>query len=125
MDQDKKIEEQIKTYADLGKENPNIDVASLMLNALQTPNKNLVNSKSKKWAYFISIGAPPFGLFFAIKYYFSNEDDAKQVANMCIILTTLALFGLWFSYKTLLSGSGVSPQQLQQIKPQDVIDLTK
>lgn len=125
MDQDKKIEEEIKTYGDLAKENPNVDVASLMLNALNKPGKNSVSSKSKKWAYLISIGAPPFGLLFSLKYYFSNEDDAKQVANMCVVLTLVALGGLWLTSKVIFSGTGASVEQIHQIKPQDINDFLK
>ncbi|MBL8031487.1 MAG: hypothetical protein JNK33_04145, partial [Candidatus Doudnabacteria bacterium] len=77
MDTEKKLADQVQVISELAKENKNIDAAALMLNALQTSEKNVVSSRAKRWAYIVSIGAPPLGLLFAIRYYFSGEDDAK------------------------------------------------
>ncbi len=117
---DNKLEQQVSEYAKLAKESPNIDVASLMLNALNK-KENLVSGKTKKWAYLISVGLPPFGLLFALKFYFfSGEDDASSVGNICVILTVLAMAFMWFTFKTMLSSGGTSLQQLQQITPQEI-----
>jgi hypothetical protein len=121
MDQDKKIEQTFKEFEDVAKENPNIDVASLMINTLQNQQKNQVSSKQKKWAYAISLGLPPFGFLFALKFYLDDKDDAKSVGNICIILTIVSMVVLVLSSKLFFSGTGTSMQQLQQIKPSDVI----
>ncbi|MBI5530532.1 MAG: hypothetical protein HY918_03455 [Candidatus Doudnabacteria bacterium] len=125
MDKDKKLEKQINEFQSLGKENPKIDVGMLMLNALQSQKQNEVPAKTKRWAYLISIGAPPFGILFAVKYFFSDEDDARQVAWSCVVLTVLALLMWWVFAKLLFSGSGTSLQQVEQIKPSDIMQLTQ
>ena len=123
MDKEQKLAEQINTYAQLAKENPNIDAAALMLNAVKTENRNLVSSNAKRWAYLISLGLPPFGLLFTLKYYFSGEDDAKNVATTCAALTVFSLLLFWLFSKMLFSSAGVDVNQIQQIKPQDIQKL--
>ena len=118
---EKQVEQQIGEYADLAKQNQNIDVASLMLSAMNQQNSNVVSGKAKKWAYLISIGVPPFGLLFALKYFtFSDEDDAKTVAIICTVLTILSIALFWFIGSAMLSGSGTSLDQIQQITPQEI-----
>ena len=124
MDEDK-LTKQFTEFAAVAKENPNVDVGLLMATALQNQKQNQVSPKAKKWAYLISISVPPVGLFFALKYFFfSEEDDATGVAWMCITLTALCLFIYWIGGK-LFSGSGTNLQQIQQIKPSDIQQLTQ
>lgn len=122
---DERLAQQVDEYAKIAKENPNVDMGLLMMNALQTQKANSVSGKAKRWAYLTSISAPPLGLFFALKYYFSDEDDAKEVAMICVILTVVALLMFWLFGKILFAGSGVSPQQIEQIKPADIYQLTQ
>ena len=122
---DKKLEQQINEYAELAKENKKIDVASLMLSALKNESKNLVPVKTKRWAYLVSLGVPPFGLLFALKFYFSEEDDARQVANICILLTAVSVLLFWLMAKAAFSGSGASINQIEQIKPADIYELSQ
>jgi len=124
MDQDKKIEERFSEFQALGKEDKNIDVAKLMLYSLNQKG-NVVSSKKKRWAYIISLALPPVGLLLALKYYFDDEDDARHVANMCVLITLLSLLAAWIFIKMLFSGTGTSLNQIQQINPQDLRDLMR
>jgi hypothetical protein len=118
-----KLEQQVSEYAKLAKEDKNIDVASLMLNAIQNDNKNVVSGKMKKWAYLVSVGAPPFGLLFALKFYvFSEEDDAKSVANVCVILTVISIALFLILGNIFISSSGTSVKQIEQITPKEIHD---
>lgn len=119
-----KINDLVKEYAELGKDK-NVDVASLMLDALQKQTQNVVSSGTKRWVYLVSIGIPPLGYLLAIWFFFRDEYDAKVVAYVCIALTTLSLVLSIVFFKLILSGSGTSVEQLQQIKPQDVYQLTQ
>jgi len=123
MDPEKKLSGQINEYQALAKENPNINVSMLMINALENQKQNAVSGKAKKWAYLISISLPPIGLLFALRYYMGDEDDAKQVAWVCVVLTIIAVLMFWLGSKLLFSGSGTSLQQIQQIKPSDIQQL--
>lgn len=124
MDPDKDLEKKVSIYQQVAKENPNVDVASLMLSALKDSDQNLVSGKQKKWAYLISIGTPPLGLFFALKFYFFDEhDDSSHVGNICVLLTGIAVLAFFVIGKVILSGSGTSLNQIQQIKPQDIYQL--
>lgn len=125
MNTEKKLADQVQVISELAKENKHIDAAALMMNALQASEKNAVSSKGKKWAYLISIGAPPLGLLCAVWYYFKSEDDAKQVALTCLVLTVVAIGLLLLFTKMFVSSSGVSLQQIEQIKTTDVMELTQ
>lgn len=126
MSSDSDLAQKVKEYQEAAKNNPNVDIGALMLNALQSQDQNKVSSKAKKWAYLISISIPPFGLLFALKYFmFSDESDAQEVAWTCVALTAICVFIFWIGGKLLLSSSGTSVEQIQQIKPSDIYQLTQ
>ena len=120
---EEKLEKQVEDYSKIAKENPNVDIGLLMASALQNQKSNAVTPKAKRWAYLVSVGLPPFGLLFALRYYFAEQDDAKQVAWVCVILTVVSVFIFWLSAKLFFSGSGASLEQIQQIKPSDIQQL--
>jgi hypothetical protein len=122
---DKKLEQVVSEYQQVASENPNVDLSLLMINALQTQKQNLVSAKVKRWAYLISLGLPPLGILFSAKYFFSDEDDAQTVAWICVALTVVSVLAIYLGGKMFLSGSGVTTQQLQQIKPSDVMQLNQ
>ena len=119
---DEQLEKQIKDYQDLAKQNPGVNVNMLMMNALASEAVKVKNTKSRKWPYLISLGAPPFGLFFALKYYFSGDEDDKTAANICVLLTIVSFLLLYVFSKMLFSSAGVTPQQIEQITPQEIHD---
>src|SRR5438552_2127248 len=125
MSSDKKLEAEINEYAQLAKENPKIDASMLMMNALQTERQSSVSPKAKRWAYLIAISLPPVGLLFALNYFMKDDDESKQVAWMCVILTVIAIVMFWIFAKVLFSASGTSVQQIQQIKTKDIYQLTQ
>jgi hypothetical protein len=120
--QDDQLAKKIETYQDLAKENPNVDVSMLMLNALTNQGKNVVSPKWKKWAYLFCISLPPFGLFCALRYWMGDEDDARETAWMCIILTAVAGVIYIIGAKALFTSSGANVQQIEQITPQEIHD---
>ena len=120
MSTDDELAKKVEEYTKVAKQNPNIDIGMLMINALATEKQNTVASKSKRWAYLISIGVPPFGFLFALKYFWSDLDDAKEVAWTCVVLTIIATAVFWIGSKLMLSSSGTSIQQIEQIKPSDI-----
>lgn len=126
MDEDKKLTETLEQYQELAKKDKNLDVAALMLSALQKSEENRVSSKTRKWLYILSLGFPPIGVIFALKYYFFDDhDDARHVANMCLILTALVIILTLIFFKSLFSAAGVTPSQVEQIKPSDIYQLTQ
>lgn len=125
MDTDKNLEQTLGQYTEAAKENKNIDVAALMLNALQRQDTNRLTAKQKRWAYLVAIALPPLGLLYALKFYFSDEVDAREAAITCVILTVISIFLMWLTFKVLLSGSGTSLEQIQQITPQDIQEFSQ
>jgi hypothetical protein len=125
MDPEKKIEKQIEIYQQVAKGNKDIDMSALMMNALENRNRNFVSSKQKHWAYLVSAALPPFGLIFAVIFYLSDKDDARRVANICILLTVLAGAAFFITGYIMFSGSGVSVDQIQQLNPQDLQKLVQ
>lgn len=124
MNQDKKIEESLSEIQALGKEDKNVDVAKLMMYSLDQ-KRNFVSAKKKYWAYIISLSLPPVGLLLALKYYFDEEEDARSLAKMCVLITIFALLLAWFSLKAIFSGTGTSLNQIQQVNLNDYRDLMK
>jgi hypothetical protein len=122
---DSRLQEQVEEYAKLAKENKDIDVAALMVSALQHQEESKVSGKAKKWVYFLSISLPPIGILIALFYYFSDESDAKTVANICILLTVVSLAGFLLLGKVFLSSSGTNLQQVEQINVNDIRQLSQ
>lgn len=121
---DEKLEQIVSEYAELAKDK-NIDASALLINALEQQDKNTIPQRTKRWAYLVSIGLPPFGLLFAAWFYFGNKDDGRTAAIACIVLTIMSAFIGYILLKATLSGSGVTPAQIQQIKPADIYQLTE
>ncbi len=121
---DEKLESLVSDYAELAKDK-NIDTAALLENALTQDYENRVSTKAKRWAYLISIGIPLSGFLFGIYYYASDKSDGKQTAYVCMAITVISLIFTIIMGKALLGGAGVTPQQIQQIKPSDIQQLTQ
>jgi len=100
---EEKLTKEIETYRELAKSDKKIDVAALMINALQKSESNMLTAKEKRWAYLIAIGAPPLGLLFALKFYLSDKDDSKEAALMCVVLTAVSIMILVLFTKLLFS----------------------
>ncbi len=126
MGAEEEVSKKIEDYQELAKSNKNIDVASLMINALEQAQREEVEAKKKKRAYLVSVVAPPLGLLFAVRYYFSDKADGKRVALICVLLTAIAGLGAWLIGAMMFSGGGgggAALQQLQTINAQDVRNL--
>jgi len=122
MDSDK-LHEQFKLYQEMAKQDKSIDVAGLMMQALDTKDKNYIPSGKKRIAYLVSMGFPPFGLVYALQFWFSDKEDGPQAAVICVVLTAMAVILLVVMTGALFSGSGVTSDQLQQINPEDIRSL--
>lgn len=116
------LEKQFKVYAELAKKDKSIDVTSLMINALDTHTKDadFITAGQKRWAYIISLGAPPLGLFFFVKFWFSGKEDGHDAAWICLVLTAVSIMIMVILSKVLLSGSGAQLEQIQQLTPKDI-----
>lgn len=126
MDEEK-LEKQFKDFQEVAKENKNVDVAALMVSALQVSDSSKKTSGigSRRWAYLISLGAPPFGLFFVLKYYFGDDEDGRQAAFICVILTLIGGVLAWVLFSSVLSSSHTSLQQIEQITPSEINSTLK
>lgn len=122
---EQKLAEQIGDIAKLAKENKGLDISALMANVLENHKRNLIPSSQKRWAYLVSIGVPPFGLVFALKFYFSDADDGHESAYVCIVLTIISIALVYWFSTSLFSAAHVSPAQIEQINPQDILELTR
>ncbi len=122
---DQKLEELATEYAELAKDK-NIDAATLMISALQQQDQNRLSAKSRRIAYLVSLALPPVGYVLALYYFFvKDEVDAKSTAYWCAALTTISLVLSVVFFNAVLSGAGVSVEQIQQINPADIYELTE
>lgn len=104
-------------------ENKQVDISALMLSALEREQENKLPTGQKIRAYFISLAFPPFGLIYAVKFYFSPSSDGKKAALYCVLLTIFAIVITMFFFNLILSAGGTSVQQIQTIKPSDIQGL--
>lgn len=123
MDAEKEVERKIEIYGELAKADKKVDATALMLSALEQAQQAEVEAKKKHWAYLISVGLPPFGLFYAVRYALSDKADGKRVAWICVILTVVSLLVAWLIGKLFLSSAGPELNQIQSINPNDLKDM--
>ncbi len=116
------LEKKVSQYAQLAKEDKNIDVASLLLNALENEQVNLLKPSTKRWGYLISLSIPPAGLLFAAWFWFSGKDDGKKAAWVCIALTAVTIVLFWIGLSAFTSTSGVGVDQIKKITPAEIHD---
>lgn len=121
---DEQLQNLVDEYSELAKDKK-IDVASLMLNALQQQDQNRLSLRTKRWVYLVSIGLPPLGYLIAFYLYFKEESDAKQTSYICVGLTTFSFIMTIIFFQAFLKTSGTNVDQLKQIKPTDVYQLTQ
>jgi hypothetical protein len=121
MSREEDLAKKLEYYKELAKNDKNIDVAALMVNELQSlQNEELYLSHSaKRWGYTISLIAPPFGLIFVLKFWFSDKQDGRRAALICLALTAFSLAATTWFFNAIISSSGLNLDQLQQIKPSD------
>ncbi len=105
MGAEKEVTKKIEQYRELAEGNKDIDLATLMISALEQAQQEETAAKKKRWAYLISVCLPPLGLFFAARYYFSDKPDGKRIALTCLILTAIALLLAWSIGAALLGSS--------------------
>jgi hypothetical protein len=115
---EEELAQQLKQYTELKKENKDIDVAALALAALKSHEANLLTAKEKRIAYLVSLGLPPFGLLYGLKFWVSGKDDGKQAAYMCAALTIGSIVAGLVLMNLMLSSSGLSVDQIKQAPAQ-------
>ena len=118
---EEELARQLKQFQEMARENKGIDLTALSLQALQGYKRDMLSPKEKRWAYLISLGAPPFGIIFALKFFASEKEDAQQAAYMCLALTAASILMFVVLGKLMFAGSGLTPSTLP--KPQDVQQL--
>jgi hypothetical protein len=123
MNSEQKVSEQFQQYKELADKNKNIDLARLMISTLEQARREEVAAKKQHQAYLVSVGLPPFGLFFAAYYYFSDKPGGKHVAINCLILTGIALLIAWGITSLLMSSMGSTAGQLPAINAEDIRSL--
>ena len=97
-----------------------------MLSAFDQARQDEIDGKKERRAYLVSVVLPPFGLLYAVRYYFSAKQGGKKVALYCVILTALSLLLAWGASQMLLSSmstSGLDLKQLQSVNPNDLKSL--
>jgi hypothetical protein len=121
MNGEQNLEQKVAAYAALAKDNKNVDVGALLASAMEQERLDRVDAKKRSRAYLISALLPPFGLLYAVRYYFSGKTDGKRIASMCVVLTVLALAVGW-----LIGGAmfGNTPTgSLEQMKTMNLEDV--
>ncbi len=111
---DKDLAKELEILKAAGSVNKNIDISALMMNALERQQENKIPASKRRIAYLVSLAFPPFGLIFAVRYFFSEYSDGKKVALVCAVLTLFVITFTTIVFNIIISSSGQSIEQLQQ-----------
>lgn len=121
MGTEERLSEQMEEYRKLGEKNKGVDTTALMLNALAQAQRDEMDQKKRRRAYWVSVVLPPLGLVVAAYYALKGGPDGRRVAINCVILTAIALFLAWGISQLLFAS--VTPEQTDQLKTLNVSDL--
>lgn len=122
MNAEKESAKRIEMYKDLAKEKGS-DAAALMIAAMEQERQAEIDRKKKRWAYLISVGLPPFGLYYAFRYYFNGKAGGKRVALICVILTVGSLLASYLIFELFVATAGDQLQQMQTLNSEEYRDL--
>ena len=120
---DEVLAAEIAKIQKLAKENPEIDATALISNLLTKSQEEFLPAKQKTRAYLISLLLPPFGLSYVVRFFWRSEKDAKQTAWTCLALTVFTFLVTWWLASSVFSSPELNG--LQNIKPQDIYELTQ
>jgi hypothetical protein len=124
-DEEEKLAAELAQIGELASKDKKIDASILIESALAHAQQEQLPKKQLKRAYWVSLLLPPFGLYYAFKYFLSQEPGARRVGWVCLILTGVSLFFVWALAQLLFSSTSGTLQQLQGITPQQIRDLTQ
>lgn len=122
-DKEDEIISEIKKISELAKQNKNVDAGALVESLLsQKSSQNLSGGEIAK-AYLVSLLIPLFGIYYAVRFWFRPESNAKKTAIVCLVLTVISsgLF-LWIANAIL---SSALLQSIQNINPEQIRELTQ
>jgi Na+-driven multidrug efflux pump len=122
MNQEKESAQRIERYKQLVAEK-GPDAAALMIAAMEEERQAEIETKKKRWAYLVSVGLPPFGLYYAYRYYFKGTPDGKRIALICVVLTVVSLLASWLIAQAFLASMGDQLQQIQMLNADEYKDL--
>ena len=118
---EQKLQEKFEQYKELAKTNKDIDVAGLMIKDLEEFQSNYTPINKKRWAFALSLMVPLIGFYFSVKHFSAKSEDSQEIGLFCGILACVNLIVYYFIFSSITSG--VTTQQLLELRPSDVIDL--
>lgn len=123
MADEQKLTQQFEEYAKLGKEHKEVNVASLMIHALEQAQREEVEQAKKRRAYMVSVFLPPIGYLYALWYFFSDKPDGRKVALNCAIITSVVLLITLLISKMIFAS--VPQQSASQLQNMDLNDALR
>jgi hypothetical protein len=115
---EKDLAAKLQEYQALAQANPDkkIDVAALMMSAMENQQRARVSTKARNWSYTLSTLLPPVGLFIAAYYWWwSDKEDAHNIALVCVGLTVFIIAVTLIFFDVLIQ-SVATPSQIQGIE---------
>ncbi len=115
---EKDLQAKIDEYKALAAANPDrqIDVAALVMSAMDNQEHSHVSNKVRNWSYTASLLFPPVGLLIAAYFWwFNKKEDAHKLALVCIGLTVF-IVAITLIFIDVLIQSVATPAQLQGIE---------
>ena len=115
---EKDLQAKLEEYKALAAANPDkqIDVAALVMSAMENQEHSRVSTKARNWSYTASLLFPPVGLFIAVYFWwFNKKEDAHKIALVCIGLTVF-IVAVTLVFVDVLIQSVATPAQIQGIE---------
>jgi hypothetical protein len=109
MSKEQELEKQFKEFQRLAEENKDVDVKTLMVNALDRHISTTQPSKQGRGFVGVgpvlwSLGMPVIGIYYLIRYLVADDGEEKRQALICMIVSAVSLFIYWYVSSILFSG---------------------
>jgi hypothetical protein len=103
---EEELSKKLSYYQELAKVDKNVDLSALMINEMQNlqDDKRFLSHSAKRWGYTVSLIAPPLGFIFALKFWFSDKEDGRHAALICVGLTAFSLAATTWFFNSIMSG---------------------
>src|SRR5262245_60774363 len=119
---EERLAAEIEQIQKLSKADKNINAEVLINAAFAKAHQEEAGVPHLKRAYAVSLLAPPFGLYYAFKFFLRPEPAYRRQVWICFRLTIVSIAFMWILAKLLfVAAPGLN--DLQNINPQDIQSL--
>lgn len=116
---EERLNAKLEKIREIARESPGIDEKRLLEDLLLQDKDDYLPASLKTRAYIVSLLFFPFGLYYAVKFFFRAELDARKAAYICLGITVIVFIIGLVAARAVFS----SVPELDQLSPNQINDL--